>query len=269
MRLHISKINVVGPLNFDHARVQNVTEEVRESAGSCTYSSSGEAEGTRRKLNSSGGLSTSTHSDTEAEGKDDRSSSPAAHTTELSGSSWNDDMVSISAERKSGDSHIRVEASFLPLHQCDRFCLCHCHKVTNLVTPNSLGRLIGRLFIGYVGLPLLSHRTCNRITCRRGRSQTTIRIAYLFPLWFALRLIALTITKASTTFMWTLSFPAVTQTGCSMLVLTSMGSIEKVQGLLATNAAILNAVDIMASKSPLHVGGAIGTCDGDANLYFK
>ena len=69
--------------------------------------------------------------------------------------------------------------------------------------------------------------------------------------------------------MWTLSFPAVTQTGCSMLVLTSMGSIEKVQGLLATNAAILNAVDIMASKSPLHVGGAIGTCDGDANLYFK
>ena len=168
-----------------------------------------------------------------------------------------DSLVSVCAEGGSETSRIRVEASVLPLCQCGRFCICRCHRVTSLATPTSLGNILGRLFIGYVGLPLLSYRTCNRITCRRGRSQMRIRVAFLFPLWFALRLIAVTITKASTTFMWTLSFPAVTQTSCSMLVLTSLGSIEEVQKLLATNAAVLNAVDITASKSPLHVSAVI------------
>ena len=165
-----------------------------------------------------------------------------------------DEVVSTCAQSGHDNSHIRVEASILPLYQCNQYCLCQCHKVTNMATPDSLGRVVGRLFVGYIGLPLLSHRKCNRLTCRHGRSQMRIRIAYLFPLWFALRLIALTITKASTTFMWTLSFPAVAQTGSPMLILTSLGSIEKVQELLITNAAVLNAIDIIASKSPLHVG---------------
>lgn len=183
------------------------------------------------------------------------------------GANWTDHPVSDPTARPTAPlrpnlqgthntSHIRVEASVFSFNQCDQFCICQCHKVTNMATPSSLGKVIGRLFIGYIGLPLLSHRTCNRFTCRQGRSQTKIRIAYLFPLWFALRLIALTITKASTTFMWTLSFPVVTQSGCPMLVHTSLGSIEKVQRLLATNAAVLNAIDIIASKSPLHVSAA-------------
>lgn len=158
--------------------------------------------------------------------------------------------------RTHNTSHIRVEASVFSFNQCDQFCICQCHKVTNMATPSSLGKIIGRLFIGYIGFPLLSHRTCNRLTCRQGRSQSRIRIAYLFPLWFALRLIAVTITKASTTFTWTLSFPIVTQSSCPMLVQTSLGSIQKVQGLLATSAAVLNAIDIIASKSPLHVSVA-------------
>lgn len=108
------------------------------------------------------------------------------------------------------NSHVRFEASVLSLYQCDRYCICQCHKATNVATPNPLAKLIGRLFIGYIGVPLLSHRTCNRVSCRHGRSQMRIRIAYLFPLWFGLRLIALTITKTSITFMWALSFPVVT-----------------------------------------------------------
>ena len=113
----------------------------------------------------------------------------------------------------------------LPLYQCDRFRLCRCHSVTNLATPTSLGNTIGRFFIGYVGVPLTNRRTCNRKTCRHGRWQTRKRIACLCPLWlwFALRLIALVVTKASTTFMWTLSFPAVTLSSCPMLVFTCRG----------------------------------------------
>lgn len=54
-----------------------------------------------------------------------------------------------------------------------------------------------------------------------------------------------------------------------MLVFTALGSIEKVQGLLATNAVVLNAIDIIASKSPLHVGTAINKCDGEADVQWK
>ena len=168
------------------------------------------------------------------------------------------ELVSMPGERKYDDSHIRVEASVLPLRHCDRSCLCQCHKVTNIATPNPLGKVIGRLFIGYIGLPVLSHRTCNRITCRPESSQMRIRIAYLFPIWFALRLIALTITQASTTFMWTLSFPVVTQSNAPIVVFSSLGSIEKIQAWLATKAAVLNSVESTANKSPLHVGASNG-----------
>lgn len=163
------------------------------------------------------------------------------------------ELVSMSGERKYNGSHIRLEASVLPLRHCNRFCLCRCHIVTNIATPNLLGKVIGRLFIGYIGLPVLSHRTCNLITCQPESSQMRTRIAYLFPTWFALRLIALTIAQASTTFMWTLSFPVVTQPDAPIVVFASLGSIEKIQALLATKAALLNSVESTANKSPLHV----------------
>lgn len=156
-------------------------------------------------------------------------------------------------ERRRENSHIRVEASVLPLHQCDQYCLCQCHQVTNLASPNACTNVIGRLFVGYIGLPLLSHQKCNRISCRQGRTQTRIRIAYLFPMWFALRLIALTITKASTTFMWTLSFPIVTPSATPVVIHTSLGNIGKVQSLLASKEGTVNTIDATASKSPLHV----------------
>ena len=160
--------------------------------------------------------------------------------------------VVCSKERRS-DTQIRVEASILPLHQCDQYCLCQCHQVTNLATPNACTDIIGRLFIGYIGLPLLSHQKCNRVTCKQGRTQARIRIAYLFPMWFALRLIALTITKASTTFMWTLSFPIVTQSATPLVIYTSLGNMTKVQSLLSSKEGTVNTIDATASKSPLHV----------------
>ncbi|KAL9613335.1 MAG: hypothetical protein Q9167_002096 [Letrouitia subvulpina] len=148
---------------------------------------------------------------------------------------------------------IRVETASLPLNHCDRPCVCQCHRFTNLATPNALNQVVGRLFIGYVGLPLLSSNKCNRTACRRRRTQMEIRIAYLFPIWFVLRFIALTITKASTTFMWKLSVPVVTQTTAPMMVFTSLGDTGKIQALLGSDDGCLNAIDSVANKSALHV----------------
>lgn len=166
------------------------------------------------------------------------------------------ELLCIGRAKESHPSHIRIETSVSPLHSCDRYCLCQCHKVTNLATPNNYTDVIGRLFVGYVGLPLLSPQKCNRISCRQGRTQARFRIAYLFPVWFALRLIALTITKASTTFMWTLSFPVVTQTATPVVIYVSLGDMNKVHSLLASKEGTINTIDAVASKSPLHVSNS-------------
>ena len=237
----------------------------RELSKSPTRGSLATIEKNRCLSEVSGTVSDRVSVDTEANWADHPAGALAALRAASLGSTGStplDEMVSECAERKFEKSHIQVEASVLSLSHCDRFCLCQCHQVTNLATPNHLGKILGRLFIGYIGLPLLSHRRCNVVTCRNERSQTRIRITYLFPFWFALRQVALTFTKVSSTFMWTLNFPVITQTSCPMIVHASLGSIEDVQGLLATDAAVLNAIDIISSKSPLHVGLRARNCDG-------
>ncbi|KAL8777676.1 MAG: hypothetical protein Q9213_007750 [Squamulea squamosa] len=121
-----------------------------------------------------------------------------------------------------------------------------------MASPSDWSRLLGRLFVGYTGLPLPS-RKCDRKSCQHGRAQTMIRVAYLFPFWFALRLFALTINKASTSFMWKLDFPAVTCGSSDMFVQASLGNIEKIQSMLSMDAGAFNVIDSVANKSPLHI----------------
>ncbi|KAL9593600.1 MAG: hypothetical protein Q9219_007474 [cf. Caloplaca sp. 3 TL-2023] len=151
------------------------------------------------------------------------------------------------------NSRIRVEASVSSVsYQRDRLCLCQCHRVTTMATPCDWSRLLGRLFIGYTGVPTPAKK-CDRKSCQHGQTQTRIRVAYLFPFWFALRLMALTMTKASTSFMWKLDFPAVTEATSDMFVHTSLGNIDKVQSTLSMDAGSFNVLDSVANKSPLHV----------------
>ncbi|KAI4251556.1 MAG: hypothetical protein L6R42_008338 [Xanthoria sp. 1 TBL-2021] len=121
-----------------------------------------------------------------------------------------------------------------------------------MATPGDWSRILGRLFVGYAGLPLLS-RKCDRKSCQHGQVQTRIRVAYLFPLWFALRLFALTMTKASTSFMWKLDFPAVTSSNSDLFVQASLGNIDKIQGILSMDCGAFNVIDSVANKSPLHI----------------
>ena len=150
-------------------------------------------------------------------------------------------------------SHIRVEASVSSVsYQRDRLCLCQCHQVTTMASPGGWTRLLGRLFLGYTGLPLPTKK-CDRKSCQHGQVQTRIRVAYLFPFWFALRLFALTVTKASTSFMWKLDFPAVTSGSSDIFVQASLGNIDKIQSMLSVDAGAFNVLDSVANKSPLHV----------------
>ncbi|KAL8697162.1 MAG: hypothetical protein Q9201_007271 [Fulgogasparrea decipioides] len=121
-----------------------------------------------------------------------------------------------------------------------------------MASPGDWSKLLGRLFVGYTGLPLPTKK-CDRKSCQHGQVQTRIRVAYLFPFWFAWRLFAVTVTKASTSFMWKLDFPAVTRGSSDMFVHASLGNIEKVQGMLSMDAGAFNVIDSVANKSTLHI----------------
>lgn len=149
--------------------------------------------------------------------------------------------------------HLRVEASVSSVsYQRDRLCLCQCHQVTTMATPTDWTKHLGRLFIGYTGLPTIA-RKCDRKSCQHGHRQTRIRVAYLFPLWFALRMFAMTITKASSSFIWKMDFPAVTEGTSDIFVHTSLGNVEKIQSMLSMDTASFNVIESVANKSPLHV----------------
>ena len=70
---------------------------------------------------------------------------------------------------------------------CTPPCRCRCHKVSSWVTPKWLSSLLGRLFAGYAGLPLLT-QSCDKNGCQR-RSEPSISICYYFPFWFAQRIL--------------------------------------------------------------------------------
>ena len=90
-------------------------------------------------------------------------------------------------------SHLRVEASgFSVSYQRDRLCLCQCHQAMTMTSPGEWSNVLGRLFVGYTGLPLPAKK-CDRTSCQHGQVQPRIRVAYLFPLWFAWKMFALTV----------------------------------------------------------------------------
>ena len=66
---------------------------------------------------------------------------------------------------------------------CGLFCLCSCHKESRIQSPDILQHIVGRLFIGYSGVPFLT-RACNRKDCQR-RVATKARIGFAFPSWLA------------------------------------------------------------------------------------
>jgi hypothetical protein len=74
-------------------------------------------------------------------------------------------------------------------------CRCICHRRQMMRSSQVLEGIIGALFIGYVGVSILSPR-CDRIDCKRPTT-SGISINYFFPSWFVLRVLFFTIAFAS------------------------------------------------------------------------
>ena len=65
---------------------------------------------------------------------------------------------------------------------CRSGCHCACHKSKTSATPGLVDRVLGKLFVGYAGLPLLSPK-CDSEQCEKGQV-THVNLEYWFPLGF-------------------------------------------------------------------------------------
>lgn len=79
---------------------------------------------------------------------------------------------------------IRVTPS---VRTCRAGCPCSCHSQRCSSTPAVLNNLLGRLFVGYAGLPALSPK-CNKEDCQGSRS-SNVSLEYWFPTSFLSKIV--------------------------------------------------------------------------------
>jgi hypothetical protein len=65
---------------------------------------------------------------------------------------------------------------------CRPGCSCSCHSQQRSATPRLVDRVLGKLFLGYAGLPIFSPR-CNTDTCEKAQIPH-VSVEYWFPLGF-------------------------------------------------------------------------------------
>jgi len=91
-------------------------------------------------------------------------------------------QVSISSEKETNDQTLRVLTSHrIP---CRRWCPCACHakQKLKLTGPGMMESVLGKMFVGYSGLPVLN-RPCDFRGCK-DRQNATATMEYWFPRWF-------------------------------------------------------------------------------------
>lgn len=86
-------------------------------------------------------------------------------------------------------SSICVQAFQYRTAVCRSGCPCACHLKREAQSPGVVGRVVGQLFLGYAGLPVMS-RKCNLSTCQRQQAPY-VSMEYWFPLWFLAQIMRL------------------------------------------------------------------------------
>ena len=99
----------------------------------------------------------------------------------LQGSSRHN-QISIPSEKGIDTQTLRVFTSHrIP---CRNWCPCSCHAKRKLKAkaPGMIESVLGRIFVGYSGLPVLN-KPCDFRVCR-DRGNATATVEYWFPWWF-------------------------------------------------------------------------------------
>lgn len=120
---------------------------------------------------------------------------------------------------------------------CDPLCMCRCHHSINIQTPTWLKGLLGLLFFGYSGSPLLPRGSCDQKACRK-QSSSILKVDYYFPSWLIHRMIVL---RNQTTprdgHMLTVRTPRVVDNLSEIFNACKYGNMDRVRCLFAEGLA--------------------------------
>ena len=92
------------------------------------------------------------------------------------------DQISKSSEKGTINQTLRILASHrIP---CRSWCPCACHakRELRLTAPGMMESVLGKMFVGYSGFPVLN-KPCDFRGCR-DRQNATATVEYWFPWWF-------------------------------------------------------------------------------------
>lgn len=88
-------------------------------------------------------------------------------------------------------SVMAIRASCPSFSSCSEWCSCNCHRPGAISANTPFNSMLGFLFVGYSGLPVI-RAPCNERSCTR-RSDLSLVIVYFFPLWFLARYLSMSI----------------------------------------------------------------------------
>ncbi|CAI6330864.1 unnamed protein product [Periconia digitata] len=133
---------------------------------------------------------------------------------------------------------------------CKPWCSCICHRKRSFRYPKLLKGLVGTLFVGYTGLPVLTP-ACNETACRQ-RSVSSVDVTYYFPPWFLARMFSMTLTlSAHCGPELNIRVPRMVNWTTPLWRLSQMGELDNVQKLFISAKA--SPYDVNAyGQSALH-----------------
>lgn len=154
---------------------------------------------------------------------------------------------------------------FLRRRKCDVRCRCRCHVQTRGQSPKMLQSVLGTLFVGYAGLPVLT-ASCNSRLCQRS-SEGFLQVNYYFPQWFLARILSLVVRfQDAQTPEISLRLLNVRSSYESIFQYAHRGDADSIKFLLTKGKASVLDVTDDSGHSPLHVCDMQRICYIEANL---
>lgn len=143
-----------------------------------------------------------------------------------------------------------INVRVLRRRSCHSACSCSCHRTQRLVSPGTLERLVGSLFMGYTGIPS-PFRRCDVYDCRQ-RSLTHVKLTYRFPAWFWNRAIHVAFLGGGPSPELVLRFPCVRPFESDWGTFVRAGAVEDLKYLIDRKQASLHDVDSKYGMTALH-----------------
>ena len=147
-----------------------------------------------------------------------------------------------------------VSFTMTRMWKCRDKCQCACHTESTVRTPLPFRIVVGTLFMGYTGRPLI-RLGCDYKTCKR-HSPFRLRVTYSFPTWFLAKviyLVAETSHMGNPSFMLTMRRRLPKHHGFSLIGKTRGGDIQGIKSLLEQRLASPNDVHALLGSTALHV----------------